>query len=215
MTCGNPADPPPGSPSLRGVHLVGCGRSSSHATALKWAIAKHPQTLPICTESQSLLQAIECRSSLTYHLKSLFNTRSGSTTLLWVPGHKGIPSLESTSHPPRPISHASAISLIRRTPIDPPPANTQTAEVYGGFSWSKDCMATSNRADAVLLARLRAGHTQLLKAYANLLDLSVLVLGDIVIILVVHAYFLVFNPSFWRRGHKACSNSNGRSPAYF
>ncbi len=42
--------------------------------------------------------------------------------------------------------------------------------MYCGFSWSKDCMATSNRADAVLLARLRAGRTPLLKAYANLLD---------------------------------------------
>ncbi len=44
--------------------------------------------------------------------------------------------------------------------------------MYDGFSWSKDCMATSNRADAVLLARLRAGDTPLLKAYANLLDSS-------------------------------------------
>ncbi len=44
--------------------------------------------------------------------------------------------------------------------------------MYGGFSWSKDCMVTSNRADAVLLARPRAGHTPLLKAYANLLDPS-------------------------------------------
>ncbi len=33
-------------------------------------------------------------------------------------------------------------------------------------------MAASYRADAVLLARLRAGHTPLLKAYANLLDPS-------------------------------------------
>ncbi len=33
-------------------------------------------------------------------------------------------------------------------------------------------MATTNRVDAVLLARLRAGHTPLLKAYANLLDPS-------------------------------------------
>ncbi len=32
--------------------------------------------------------------------------------------------------------------------------------------------STSNRADAVLLARLRAGRTPLLKAYANLLDPS-------------------------------------------
>ncbi len=55
---------------------------------------------------------------------------------------------------------------------DPPPTNPRTVEVYGRFSWSKDCTATSNRADAVLLARLRAGHTPLLKAYDNLLDLS-------------------------------------------
>ncbi len=31
-------------------------------------------------------------------------------------------------------------------------------------------VATSNRADAVLLACLRAGHTRLLKAYAHFLD---------------------------------------------
>ncbi len=61
---------------------------------------------------------------------------------------------------------------IRSTLINLPPAKSRTAEVYGGFSWSKDCMATSHRADAVLLAHLRAGHTPLLKAYANLLDPS-------------------------------------------
>ncbi len=44
--------------------------------------------------------------------------------------------------------------------------------MYDGFSWSKDCKATRNRVDAVLLARPRAGHTPLLKAYANLLDPS-------------------------------------------
>ncbi len=69
-------------------------------------------------------------------------------------------------------SYASARSLIRRTLIGPSPTNSRTAEVYGGFPWSKDCMATSNRADAVLLARMRAGHTPLLKAYTNLLDPS-------------------------------------------
>ncbi len=45
--------------------------------------------------------------------------------------------------------------------MDPPPTNSRTAEVYGGVSWSKDCMATSNRADAILLARLLALHTPL------------------------------------------------------
>ncbi len=44
--------------------------------------------------------------------------------------------------------------------------------MHGRFSWSRDCMATSNRADAVLLARLRAGHSPLLKTYVYLLDPS-------------------------------------------
>ncbi len=46
------------------------------------------------------------------------------------------------------------------------------AEVYIGFYWSKDCVAINNQAGAILFARLGAGHTPLLKAYANLLDLS-------------------------------------------
>ncbi len=46
--------------------------------------------------------------------------------------------------------HASTTTKL----VDPPPANFRPAEVYGGLSWSKDHMAISNRADAVLLAHL-------------------------------------------------------------
>ncbi len=45
-------------------------------------------------------------------------------------------------------------------------------EVHSGFFWSKACVATTSRADAALLAHLRAGHTPLLNAYANLFDPS-------------------------------------------
>ncbi len=41
------------------------------------------------------------------------------------------------------------------------------------FSWPADCRAASTRHDGVLLARLRAGHIPLLKAYANQLDTTV------------------------------------------
>ncbi len=152
--------------------------------AMEWATANHPEySLTICTDSQSLLKAIERRSPVTHHLRSLLIARPGPTNLLWIPGHKGIPGNEladtaakaaalTNSDPPRPISYASAKSLIRRTFTDAPPTNPRTVEVYGGFSWSKGCTPTSNRADAILVARLRAGHTPLLKAYANLLDPS-------------------------------------------
>ncbi len=42
--------------------------------------------------------------------------------------------------------------------------------VYEHFPWKADCIATSNKADVVILARLRAGHTPLLKAYTHLLN---------------------------------------------
>ncbi len=63
-------------------------------------------------------------------------------------------------------------SLTRRTLTHPLPAYTWTAEVCGNFPWSKDCKAVSNPADAIHLARIRGGHTPLLKAYANLLESS-------------------------------------------
>ncbi len=59
---------------------------------------------------------------------------------------------------------------IRRALRDPPPANSQTAEVCGGLSWYKDCKAINSRADAVPLVLPRTGHTRLLKAYTKLPD---------------------------------------------
>ncbi len=90
----------------------------------------------ICTDSQSLLKAIQSRSTDTTDLRRMLNKRAGKTTL-----------------------------------ADPPPCHCRTKEVYTKtFSWPADCRAVSTRRDAVLLARLRAGHTPFLKAYANQLD---------------------------------------------
>ncbi len=82
VTCGDPADPT----ILHRCHLRGAAFTSSFAEeaaamqiALEWA--NHPEhSLPICTDSQSLLKAIERRSPVTHHIRSLLNARPAPTT---------------------------------------------------------------------------------------------------------------------------------------
>ncbi len=115
----------------------------------------------------------------------MLNKRAGKTTLLWIPGHHEIADNEEadacaeqaapiTDGAPRPVSFTAVSALIRRTLTDPPFCHCRTKAVHTKtFSWPADCRAVSTRRDAVLLARLRAGHTPLPKAYANQLDTTV------------------------------------------
>ncbi len=74
MTCGDPAAPT----ILHQSHLRGAGFTSSFAeeaaampAAMEWATTNHPEySLTICTDSQSLLKAIERRSPVTHHLRT-------------------------------------------------------------------------------------------------------------------------------------------------
>ncbi len=86
----------------------------------------------ICTDSQSLLKAIQSGSANTADLRSMLNKQAEKTTLVWIPGHHGIADNEEVdacakqaaaiadgAH--RPVSFAAASALIRRTLTDPPP----------------------------------------------------------------------------------------------
>ncbi len=73
-------------------------------------------------------------------MQQQLNARPGPTTLLCVSGHKGMPGKEPADTEakaavttinglPRPIAYACARSLIRRTLVESPPANSRTVEV--------------------------------------------------------------------------------------
>ncbi len=91
------------------------------------------------------------------------------------------------------ISLVTAKALIRRTIHDPTSNGFRAAMVHEHFSWKTDCIATSNRADAVLLARLRSGHAPLLKAYTHLLDPA----ADPTCPLCKEEYALLYNMIFF------------------
>ncbi len=57
--------------------------------ALEWLLPSHAAAA-ICTDSQSLIKAIQSGSADTTDLRSMLNKRAGKTTLLWIPGHRGI-----------------------------------------------------------------------------------------------------------------------------
>ncbi len=94
--------------------------------------------MSICSDSQSLLKAIQSSAHDTQSIRQRLDNRAGPTTLIWVPGHKGTPGNEAaeelakaaataTDTPPRPILFATAKALIRRTVTDPRPTGPQQA----------------------------------------------------------------------------------------
>ncbi len=98
--------------------------------ALEW-LSPSQAAAAICTDSQSLLKAIQSGSADTVDLRRMLNKRAGKTILLWIPGHQGIAGNEEANAcakqaaaiddgAPRPISFAAASAFIRRTLTDPP-----------------------------------------------------------------------------------------------
>ncbi len=70
------------------------------------------------------------------------------------------------------LIHASVRLRSLPPPFPFPYSDSSPSSSIVGGKNLEVCMATTKRADVVLLARLRAGHTPLRKAYANLLDPS-------------------------------------------
>ncbi len=117
--------------------------------------------------------------------KAHANPTATKTTLPGIQGHHRIADDEEvdacakqatavTNQTPRPGPFVAASALIYRKLTLSPPCHCRTKEAYTKmFSWPADCRTASARHDATLLARLRAGHTPHLKAYANQLETTV------------------------------------------
>ncbi len=151
---------------------------------LEWLLQLHAAAV-ICTDSQSLLKAIQSGSADTKDLRRMVKKRAGKTTLLWIPGHHGIAGNEEvnawdkeveaiTDGAPRPVPFATGSALIHRTLTDPPPCHCRTKEVYTKtFSWPTDCRLSPRGAKLFSSPVYEPFTAPLLKAYANQLDTTV------------------------------------------
>ncbi len=86
----------------------------------------------ICTDSKSLIKAIQRGSADTADLRSMLSKRAGKTTLPWIPDHRRITGNEEADAcakqaaaihdgAPRPLSFAAVSALIHRTLADRSP----------------------------------------------------------------------------------------------
>ncbi len=108
---------------------------------LRMALSPSHAAAAICTDSQSLLKAIQSGSADTADLRSMLNKRTGKTSLLWIPGRHGIVGNEEadagakqavaiSNGAHRPVFFAAVSALFRRTLTDPPPCHCRTKELY-------------------------------------------------------------------------------------
>ena len=152
-------------------------------SAIKWleknTVEEHDKVL-ICTDSQSLTAALNNESPDVASLCCRLDAMDRHIDIQWVPGYMDIPKNEladkfaneatELGDDAQPTSLKAAKAVIKRTLKDKPSSHARTAAVYANHSTAKDGKTLTNRRDAVMLARLRAGHSMQLAAYRHLMD---------------------------------------------
>ena len=161
-----------------------CSYDEEHAAmnlALDWMIENSRSTdAVICTDSQSLVIAIESRQSNVMAIVEKLQKLKGRVVIQWIPGHSNIPGNELADKyakevaqngeaPITPVTYNTAKAIIKREIKDQPPKHPIVSKTYEHLS-SKEDGKIKSRKDAALLAQLRSGHCKELKACQHRLD---------------------------------------------
>ncbi len=148
--------------NLSSYHLIIRRRESGHAHSIRVALANS-------RSRGHLLKAIQSGSADTADLRCMLNKRAGKTTLLWIPGHHGIAGNEEadacakqaaaiTDGANRPVSFAAACNSSTEPELTHRLATAEQRRSTPRRFHGRLTVGLSPR-DAVLLTRLRAGHT--------------------------------------------------------
>ncbi len=101
----------------------------------------------------------------------MLNKQAGKTTLLWIPDEEADASTMQAAAITNGSPSLQSMHLTAELWQTHRLATAEKKKVYTKtFSHPADCRAVSKRRDAILFTLLLAGHTPLLKAYANQLD---------------------------------------------
>ena len=149
---------------------------------IEWA-SNHPQErIAFCTDSLSLLLAIQSRNPKTDTIRRQIESLSAEVELMYVPGHKDILGNELADAYAKKaarqvgpfarddISMEAARSAIRGGIKDPPSQHRLIKDTYAKFSEKRYRAAVKTRAQGSLLAQLRSGHHKSLGYYRNFVN---------------------------------------------
>ena len=149
---------------------------------LDWLL-DHPgrKRVAVCTDSLSLLQAMESRHPDTAEIRDKLSRACEHADLLFVPGHRDIPGNEmADKHAKKAaamqgsrsesVPMRTARTVIRKEINDGPIKHRLASKFYASMKQDVDDAQSTTRKKAVLLAQIRSGHHKELAYYDNIID---------------------------------------------
>ena len=153
---------------------------------LNWLINNPCDRAAFCTDSLSLLEAIDNNNPESQHIMDLMALAGQHIDLAYVPGHKDIPGNEmadkhakAAAAEPGDYANNNEVnlktvkSIIKREVKDDPSQHPIISETYASYSEERDKEAIKTRKQGATIAQLRSGHYKQLGYYKNFVDKSV------------------------------------------